>query len=100
MSLIFAILATTYIYLAITVPVEEAKLRRAHGKAFEEYARRVPKFIPRISLHTTPTELRVRLSGLRAEFLRMLQWSSIPMACYLIEHLRMMSWWPTFFGLP
>jgi protein-S-isoprenylcysteine O-methyltransferase Ste14 len=99
-TLFIATLAVTVFYLTITVPIEEARLKSKHGRAFEEYCRRTPKFLPRFSLYRTPQELQVRLVGIRAEFLRMLQWSSIPLICYLVEHLRMLPNWPTPFFLP
>ena len=43
--LLFATVTTAYILLALAI--EEQTLRELHGKAYEDYCRRVPKLIPR-----------------------------------------------------
>ncbi|WP_425618625.1 isoprenylcysteine carboxylmethyltransferase family protein [Anatilimnocola sp. NA78] len=98
--LIGAMFLVTLIYLRITVPVEEERLASVFGEEYREYLRRVPRLIPNFSLYHSPREVTVRMNGLRAEFLRMLQWGSIPALWYLLEHLRLLSWWPTPFNLP
>lgn len=100
LTLLLAMLVVGAIYLWITVPIEERRLRKIHGERFTGYCQRVPRVIPNFSLYTSPTELNVRLVGIRAEFLRMLQWSGVPILCYFIEHLRMLPWWPTPLTLP
>jgi len=98
--LIGAMLLVAIIYLQITVPVEEERLSAAFGEEYREYLRRVPRIIPNFSLYQSPPEVTVKTNGLRAEFLRMLQWGCIPIMCYLLEHVRTLSWWPTLFNLP
>lgn len=99
-SLIAGILVVGAGYLLITVPVEERRLAEIYGTAFEEYRRRVPCFVPKFSLFVSPPELNIRLNGINAEFKRTLQYVTIPLICYLIEHLRMLPTWPTPIVLP
>ncbi|HEX5106508.1 MAG TPA: isoprenylcysteine carboxylmethyltransferase family protein [Pirellulaceae bacterium] len=87
-------------YVLITVPVEERKLAERYGRSFDEYRQRVPCLLPNFSLLTEPAEIRVIPCGIHAEFKRSIQYAAIPLICYLIEHLRMMPSWPTFFTLP
>jgi hypothetical protein len=47
-----------------------------------------------------PEEILVLPTGIRAEFKRSLQYASIPLVCYFIEHLRMLPAWPTPLVLP
>jgi protein-S-isoprenylcysteine O-methyltransferase Ste14 len=99
-TLFVAIVVVGAIYLWITVPVEERRLQEAYGERFTAYCRRVPRVIPNPWLYTSPEVLQVRMVGIRAEFLRMLQWSGLPIICYFVEHLRMLPWWPTPLWLP
>jgi protein-S-isoprenylcysteine O-methyltransferase Ste14 len=99
-SLAAALCVVALAYLSITVPVEEQKLASLHGAAFEEYCRRVPRFFPNPTLYSAPRELAVRLDGMRSEMRRMLQWATIPIICYLIQHLRMLPDWPKYYTLP
>jgi methanethiol S-methyltransferase len=43
--LIFSIATTLYIFIAVKY-LEEKDLRKIHGKAYEEYQRKVPMIIP------------------------------------------------------
>jgi hypothetical protein len=51
-------------------------------------------------MYNAPAEVRVRLDGLQSELRRMCQWATIPILCYLIEHLRMLPEWPSFVAFP
>jgi protein-S-isoprenylcysteine O-methyltransferase Ste14 len=99
-TLLAAIVAVGGLYLWITVPIEERRLQALYGEQFKAYCRRVPRLVPNPSLYTAPEVVHVRMVGIRAEFLRMLQWSGLPIICYFVEHLRMLPWWPTPLSLP
>jgi protein-S-isoprenylcysteine O-methyltransferase Ste14 len=101
-SLIFAVavLASTVLYLAVTVPREERRLSWKNEEAFAAYRNRVPMFLPRISLYQSPREILVRTDGLRAELIRSLRWVWVPFLCHVFVHLRMQSWWPHVLRLP
>jgi protein-S-isoprenylcysteine O-methyltransferase Ste14 len=100
MTLFAAMALVGSLYLWITVPIEERRLQAIYGEEYANYCRRVPRYFPKPSSYSAPEELNVRLVGIKAEFLRMLQWSGVPLICYFIEHLRMLSWWPTPLSLP
>ncbi len=100
LTLLLAMFVVGAIYLWITVPIEERRLLAIHGERFTTYCQQVPRLLPNFALYTAPPELNVRLVGIRAEFLRMLQWAGVPILCYFIEHLRMLPWWPTPLHLP
>lgn len=100
LTLLVAMIVVGALYLWITVPIEERRLQKVFGEPFTEYCQRVPRVIPNPWLFRSPTEVTVRIEGIRAEFLRMLQWSTVPILCYLIEHLRMLPSWPTPLTLP
>ena len=99
-TLLCAMIFVGAIYLWITVPIEERRLQQKFGDRFTDYCQRTPRLFPNFWRYSSPSEINVRLDGIRAEFLRMLQWSAVPMLCYFIEHLRMLPWWPTPLTLP
>ena len=100
LTLFGAIILVGGLYLWITVPIEERRLKAVYGDRFTAYCRRVPRLLPNPALYTAPETINVRMTGIRAEFLRMLQWSGVPIICYFVEHLRMLPWWPTPLSLP
>jgi protein-S-isoprenylcysteine O-methyltransferase Ste14 len=100
LTLLLTMLVVAAIYLWITVPIEERRLQKIYGERFTSYCQRVPRVIPNFALYHSPAELTVRLIGIRAEFLRMLQWSTVPLLCYAIQALQMLPWWPTPVDLP
>jgi protein-S-isoprenylcysteine O-methyltransferase Ste14 len=100
LTLLTAMFAVAVLYLWITVPIEERRLQNLYGEQFTAYCQRVPRYFPDFSRYSAPPEINVRLVGIRAEFLRMLQWSTVPICCYFVEHLRMLPWWPTPLTLP
>lgn len=100
LTLLAAMLVVGSLYVWITVPIEERRLQKLFGEKFTAYCQRVPRYFPDFSLYTSPPEIIVRFEGIRAEFLRMLQWSTVPLLCYFVEHLRMQPWWPTPLYLP
>lgn len=100
LTLFAAIVVVGAFYLWITVPIEERKLQNVYGDRFTAYCNRVPRVFPNPWLYTAPDVINVRMGGIRAEFLRMLQWSGLPLICYFVEHLRMLPWWPTPLSLP
>lgn len=101
-SLIFAVavLASTVLYLAVTVPGEERRLSRKNEEAFAAYRKRVPLFLPRIRLYLSPSDILVRTDGLRAELTRSLRWVWIPFLCHVFVYLRVQTWWPHYLALP
>lgn len=99
-TLFITMLLVGVAYILMTVPVEEQRLASIYGVEFASYCQRVPRIVPRFSLHTAPKEISVQLSGMRSEFIRMLRWGCIPLLWYLIEHLRVLPYWPIMLVLP
>ncbi len=90
----------TAAYYAATVPAEEHRLRARHGASYVEYCQRVPRFWPRLSSFTTPSQIQVDVRCLAIECRRALRWVWIPIACEVLVNLRTEAWWPHLLMLP
>lgn len=88
------------IYLKGTVPAEEERLRRALGRPYVDYCRRVPRFWPRLSIYQHDKVVEVRPKGLRLELLRTARWLLMPLSMQTISHLRELPSWPHLLRLP
>lgn len=101
-SLMFAIglLIATPMYLWVTVPWEEARLRERFGERYDAYRQQVPKFIPNFARFRTPSTFPVSASGLAGEFRIAARWIWIPLLAEAFAHLRMETWWPDVLQLP
>lgn len=101
-SLMFAIglLIATPLYLWVTVPWEEARLKERFGDRYEAYRSRVPKFIPNFLTLQSPAMISVSVSGLAGELRIAARWIWIPLLAHTFGHLRMESWWPNVLHLP
>jgi protein-S-isoprenylcysteine O-methyltransferase Ste14 len=101
-SLMFAIglFIATPLYLWVTVPWEEARLKERFGERYEVYRARVPKFIPSFLRLQSPATIPVSVSGLAGEFRISARWIWIPLLAEAFAHLRMESWWPDVLHLP
>jgi protein-S-isoprenylcysteine O-methyltransferase Ste14 len=100
LSLVLATVAARLAYVGVTVPPEERRLRTQHGAAFDAYAQRVPRFLPKPWQFSSPETIEVRLRGLWIEFTRMCRWVWIPILCELLVRARTEPWWPIWFRLP
>jgi protein-S-isoprenylcysteine O-methyltransferase Ste14 len=54
--MLFAVLATAYIIVAVRF--EERDLLAQHGEAYQRYAARVPRFVPRLARVPPPADGR------------------------------------------
>ncbi len=95
-----AVAVAAALYAGATVPSEERFLAARHGAAWQDYARRVPRFVPRPSLFRSPAVVPVRLDGLALEARRAARWALLPLAGELLRHLRAEAWWPELFRFP
>jgi protein-S-isoprenylcysteine O-methyltransferase Ste14 len=84
-------------YYPAVVRHEEDVLAQLHGEAFADYKRRVPRFIPRISLYQEPDEYTVRMPVYRRTFLDALGFIGGYAAIELVGWLRAAGYlvWPT-----
>jgi protein-S-isoprenylcysteine O-methyltransferase Ste14 len=81
------------------IATEERKLRKLFGEAYEEYARRVPAFFPKISLLQEPESYSVRPKVYRKHMLSALWFIWIVGILELIEGLRELGSLPTYWML-
>lgn len=101
-SLMFAIglLIATPLYLWVTVPWEEARLREKFDDRYDAYRQQVPKFLPNFAGFQSPSTIPVSMSGLAGEFRIAARWIWIPLLAEAFAHLRMETWWPDMLRLP
>jgi protein-S-isoprenylcysteine O-methyltransferase Ste14 len=72
------------------IMAEEARLRQVHGPAFDEYARRTPRFFPRWSLLVEPDEYVTRPAKFRRHALSAMWFIWIVIFIEVLENLREM----------
>lgn len=93
--IVAAVFGTAIFYRWWTVPAEEIDLARQFGEVYENYRRRVPRFLPSFRAFDSGGEtVEVRIHGLRLEGKRLLIWMWLPVVCTIINHGRLESWWP------
>lgn len=92
-----ALVVAFIVYQQTTVRVEEDVLRARHGHAFDAYARRVPRFLPRPWLLRTPNHVSVHVPSLWNECARASRWIWLPALGEILMRLRTVIWWPTHF---
>jgi protein-S-isoprenylcysteine O-methyltransferase Ste14 len=85
------------VYYPAVVRHEEDVLSRLHGDAFTDYKRRVPRFLPRLSLYREPDEYTVRMPVYRRTFLDALAFLWGYLGVELLVWLRATGYvaWPT-----
>jgi hypothetical protein len=83
-----------------TVRIEEDVLRSRHrGDAYDEYAARVPAFVPSRRTVYTPPRITLDVNALRLEAARASRWVWIPLLGEALSLLRTQPWWPHLFRL-
>lgn len=89
--------AMTLIIFAIlnhTASHEETFLRSEFGAAYDEYAAKVPRILPRPSLFHTPKEISVQMGPLKATYQDALVFLGFFPLALLIEWIRSADWLP------
>lgn len=94
------LILATAAYLAATLPNEEGRLRQNLGAEYDDYCRRVPRFIPRPWQLQTPNTIEVSTRGLAREFSRAFRWAWVPVLCQLVQAARALPDWPHWLHLP
>ena len=84
-------------YLSRVIGSEEDFLRRRFGSAFDEYAQRTPRFLPRFTSYQSPERLAVSVSAMGREARRLWGAALVPIAGTLLETLRNNPHWPHLF---
>jgi protein-S-isoprenylcysteine O-methyltransferase Ste14 len=99
--LILALLTVSFgLYYPFVIRAEEEGLRKIHGSAFEAYARRVPRFFPKISLYQEPEVCEVNTRQIKKAILDASYFLWLYGALQLIEGLHHASILPTLLRLP
>ncbi|MDR3570555.1 MAG: isoprenylcysteine carboxylmethyltransferase family protein [Syntrophobacteraceae bacterium] len=99
--LILALLTLSFgLYYPFVILGEEESLRKIHGPSFEAYAKRVPRFIPKIWIYTEPETSSVNTRQLRKAILDASYFLWIYGAVQLIERLHAAKVLPTLLRLP
>lgn len=99
--LILALLTISFgLYYPFIILGEEDCLRKIHGDSFESYARRVPRFIPKIWLYREPNACQVNPGQLKKAILDASYFLWIYGVLQLIQSLHNASILPTLFRIP
>ena len=88
------------LYYPFVILGEEDSLRKIHGESFTSYAKRTPRFIPKMQLYTEPERSEVDTRQLRKALLDASYFLWIYGAVQLIERLHAASILPTLLKLP
>lgn len=83
-------------YNRVVVPFEEQKLAAKLGAHFDEYAARVPRWLPRFDRHCLQSVEVSDYSAIRREFQCLLCWVIVPLVGLGMCWLRAQPWWPHF----
>ena len=88
-------------YTLVTVPEEEAFLRREVGAAeFDAYCRRTPRYLPNFAGYTAPAEATFFNKALRNEARRAGRLLAAGVLTAIVGALRYADGWPNLFRLP
>jgi len=98
-SVPFVVFVLFMFYYPFVIRREEERLTRIHGRHFEEYRRRVPRFLPSFSLYKEPEEYTIKPGFLRGRFLDSLWFVWLIGMLGLIETLHRHNIIPVYFRL-
>jgi len=99
--LLFAILVGVFlIHYWLVMIHEERQMMQTHGKAYVEYMKRVPRFIPNAALYLEPKRVTVDVGIYRRTFIDVVWfiWAIIPLE--IIDRLHEAGILPVFYYLP
>jgi protein-S-isoprenylcysteine O-methyltransferase Ste14 len=94
--IIIAVFALVYPF---TIANEERNLRRAFGAAYDEYAAKVPKFLPKPSIFAEPEEYTVKPRAFRREVMDVLYFFGLVGLFQIIDHLIDLGYLPVLFSI-
>jgi protein-S-isoprenylcysteine O-methyltransferase Ste14 len=95
---VIAIFGFAFLY-SIIIKGEEKKLLEIHGKEFEEYCKRVPRFFPKFSLYTEPETYQFNTLRYRRAFMEGMWFVIIYPVLEIIEQLHNHGILPAFFKI-
>jgi len=84
-----------FLYVWYVVPAEERYMRGRFAAAYDDYCRRVPRWLPKLSLLRRDEIFRqvADRGAVSREFLRMMWWILLPLLAELTCHVRGTVWW-------
>lgn len=85
---------TVLVILSLTAAREEAYLRQEFGRAYDDYAARVPRILPRSSLFTTPAQITVDIRPLAVTWADALVFLGFLPLALAVDWLRAAAWLP------
>jgi len=87
-------------YYPLVILAEEEKLLKRHGEEYLHYMKRVPRFIPRLSLLDEPSSFNVKTMKSRRTFFEAIWfiWLYIPLE--IVERLHVAGILPVLFSVP
>jgi len=94
-----ALLIVMILYYPLVVRKEEQRLRQRFGSGFDDYAKRVPAFFPKLSLFIEPATYTVNPIVYRRHMFSALWFVWIVGLIELAEGLKEMGWIPSFWSL-
>jgi hypothetical protein len=96
MTVAFIVATAFTLYYLLVIRSEEARLRKRHPEAFEDYRRRVPAFLPRWSLLAEPGEYTVKPKLFRRHVFDALWFVWMAGILEVVEELHELGFLPTF----
>jgi protein-S-isoprenylcysteine O-methyltransferase Ste14 len=94
--IIIAVFALVYPF---TIANEERKLREIFGNAYDEYAAKVPKFLPKPSIFAEVEEHTIKQRAFRREVMDVLYFFGLVGLFQLIDHLIELGYLPVLFSI-
>jgi protein-S-isoprenylcysteine O-methyltransferase Ste14 len=88
------------LYYPFVIRGEEEHLRKVHGKAFEEYRKNTPMFIPKPSIYHDPPLYTIDTRLFRRAFFSVMWFPLIYMVMIIIERLHGLGIIPVLFTVP
>jgi protein-S-isoprenylcysteine O-methyltransferase Ste14 len=99
--LVLAVLVIFYLsYYPLTIFVEEKKLVDKFGQAYLDYAKRTPRFLPRLSLYKSPSQVVINAEIFLKSIVIGMWFICIYIALDLIEALQQSGFIPVFLKVP
>ena len=99
-TLLVLTLPPLLIYIFGVVPAEERVLAARHGERFEEYARRVPRWMPVFRNYARETAPAYDTVSFRREVQSALWWLGLGILSHVLCDLRTAPWWTEPLSLP
>lgn len=88
------------LHVALVVPSEERYLVQSFGEAYQAYAQRTPRLLPRLRNLRRPGKVEIKVGELLREAGRAFLCGAIAAGTEVIIQCRAQPWWPVLYHLP